>query len=76
MAGKAVRVDQYLLGQGEQHRIVWMWYLAGDRFTASPYWCRSSSKSQSRSSSGRMPPERLFVRRFGQLYFPAGASCR
>ena len=40
MAGKAVRVDQYLLGQGEQHRIVWMWYLAGDRFTASPYWVK------------------------------------
>ena len=40
MAGKAVRVDQYLLGRGGQHRLVWMWYMAGGRFTANPYWVK------------------------------------
>src|SRR5208283_292987 len=33
MAGKPVTVSEFLISSGDQRRIVWMWYLAGDRLT-------------------------------------------
>ena len=37
IAGKTVTVAEYMIARGGQHRLVWMWYLAGGRLTANPY---------------------------------------
>jgi len=37
ITGKSVTIAEYLLARGGQRRLVWMWYLAGDQLTASPY---------------------------------------
>ena len=37
IAGKSVTVAEHWLARGGQRRVVWMWYLTGDRLTASPW---------------------------------------
>ncbi len=37
IAGKSIMVAEYMLGYGWMRRIVWTWYLTGDRLTASPW---------------------------------------
>jgi exosortase A len=37
VAGKPVRVAEYLLAHGMQRRIVWMWYLTGNQLTSNPW---------------------------------------
>ena len=40
IGGRTVTVAEYLIARGGEHRIVWTWYLAGDRLTAKPYWIK------------------------------------
>ena len=43
IASESVRVAQYLLAHGGgQRRIVWMWYLTGDKLTASPWGIKAA----------------------------------
>ncbi len=37
LAGRQVSVPEYLVARGGERRVVWIWYLAGDQVTASPY---------------------------------------
>ncbi len=37
LAGRKLAVPEYLVARGGERRVVWIWYLAGDRVTASPY---------------------------------------
>ena len=37
ISGKTVTVAEYMIARGGQHRLVWIWYLAGGRLTANPY---------------------------------------
>ena len=37
VSGETVTVAEYMIARGRQHRLVWMWYLAGGRLTANPY---------------------------------------
>jgi exosortase A len=37
MAGKPLTVAEYWIVRGAQHRVVWMWYLAGNELTSKPY---------------------------------------
>ncbi len=37
MSGEAVTVAEYWIARGGQRRVIWVWYLAGDRLTAKPY---------------------------------------
>jgi exosortase A len=37
LAGRKLAVPEYLVARGDERRVVWIWYLASDQVTASPY---------------------------------------